>query len=131
MYKAIILVLITLCSSAISAQVIKDSLLIDNHYRTFYFNRPNADSKNASLIFAMHGSGGNALDFMKNAAKLEAKSETENFIIVYPQGYKNYWNECRKASTVAANLENINEDAFFTKMIDYFKGKYNINDKHA
>ncbi|WP_221391217.1 PHB depolymerase family esterase [Dyadobacter sp. NIV53] len=124
------LLLITSFLSA-KAQVISDSLLIDGRYRIFYFNKPKTAAKNASLIFAIHGSGGNAKDFMKNAAKLETRSDTENFILVFPQGYKNYWNECRKASTVAANLENIDEDAFFTGMINYFKTNYKINGQHV
>ena len=109
MRKILVIAFLSICSLSIKAQAICDSLLIDGHYRTFCFNKPKAATKNASLIFAMHGSGGNALGLMKIAAKLENKAEAENFIMVYPQGYKNYWNECRKASTVAANLENIDE----------------------
>jgi len=127
MNKILIIISLTFFSLSASAQVISDSLLIDGHYRTFYFNKPKT-TKNASLIFAMHGSGGTAKGFMDRAAKLESKSEAENFIIVYPQGYKNYWNECRKASTAVANVENIDEDAFFSKVIDYFKTNYQIND---
>jgi len=131
MYKSLLLSILTLSSLSLPAQIISDSLLIEGHYRSFHFNKPRAESKNASLVFAIHGSGGMARDFMKNAAKLESKAGSENFILVYPQGYKRYWNECRKASTVAANLENINEDAFFSAMIDYFKTKYHINEKHV
>ena len=131
MLKPVFIIFLTICCFSAKAQVVTDSLLIDGHYRTFYFNKPKTGFKNGSLIFAMHGSGGNAKDFMKNAAKLEMKSEAENFIIVFPQGYKNYWNECRKASTVAANLENIDEDAFFSKITNYFKANYQINDQHV
>lgn len=49
--------------------------------------------------------------------------------MVYPNGYKRYWNECRKAATSAANIENINESGFFNGMIDYFSERYNINRK--
>lgn len=130
MYRILIAISLTFFSLSAHAQALSDSILIDGHYRTFYFNKPKT-TKNASLIFAMHGSGGTAKGFMNNAAKLETKSEAENFIIVYPQGYKNYWNECRKASTAVANIENIDEDAFFSKIIDYFKTNYQINDQHV
>jgi len=129
MYK--IFILSFLCFFSAKAQLISDSLLIEGHYRTFYFNTPPAGSKNASLVFAIHGSGGDPQSFIKYAAKLEQKAASENFILVYPKGYKSYWNECRKASTAAANLENINEDAFFSGMIIYFKNKYKINEKHV
>jgi len=131
MRKSLLIGILSILSLLSNAQTIKDSLLIDGHYRVFYFNKPKSDTKNASLVFAMHGSGGKAVDFMKNASKLESKAAAENFILVFPQGYKFYWNECRKASTAAANLENIDENAFFSGMIDYFKTKYKINEKHV
>jgi polyhydroxybutyrate depolymerase len=112
------------------SQMVTDSLLIDGHYRTFHFNIPVA-ANNASLVFILHGSGGKGLDMVKATAKLEARSATDKIIIVYPDGYKNYWNECRKAATSAANLENINEQTFFTAMIAYFKTKHSINTKHV
>ncbi len=111
------------------AQLISDSLLIDEHYRTFNFNKP--ASAKASIIFVLHGSGGSGKGVMGGAAKLEAISENENILIVYPDGYKKYWNECRKAATSAANLENINDNSFFSQMIDYFISHYQINPKQV
>ncbi len=124
-----LLLVITLVSA--QGQVITDSLLIDDHYRVFYFKKPGSNGKNGSLVFAIHGSGGDPLNFMKNAAKLEDRSVLDNFILVYPKGYKSFWNECRKASTVEANQININEEKFFGAMITYFKENYGINEKQV
>jgi polyhydroxybutyrate depolymerase len=49
--------------------------------------------------------------------------------VVYPNGYLHFWNECRKYSNAVANKEDINEQAFFTAMINYFQIKYSIS-KH-
>lgn len=110
-----------------SAQLVNDSLLIEGHYRTFHYFKP--AKRGSSLVFALHGSGGNAKQMIKFGANLESMSAAENLIMVYPDGYKRFWNECRKASPAAANKENINEEAFFSKMIDYFKTKYGADDK--
>ena len=75
----------------------------------------------------MHGSGGNANDMIKHTAKLEAIAVKEKLLLVYPEGYKRYWNECRKFATSLANKEDINEQAFFNAMIDYFNKKYGID----
>jgi polyhydroxybutyrate depolymerase len=123
--KSIILFAIFLGYTA-SAQVITDSILVDGHYRTFNFRDP-GETTRTSLIFIMHGSGGNGKDMMRSAIKLEEKSKTERLLLVYPDGYLHYWNECRKAATSKANLENINENAFFEQMIDYFKQKYRVD----
>ncbi len=131
MLKKLLLALTFFPCVFVKAQIAKDSLLIENHYRVFYFNKPQSAKTGASLIFAMHGSGGDPLSLVNKTKKLEAQAATENFILVYPAGYKRYWNECRKASTAAANQENIDEEAFFSQMITYFKTKYKINDKHV
>ncbi|MCP9770509.1 poly(3-hydroxybutyrate) depolymerase [Lacihabitans sp. LS3-19] len=111
------------------AQTLSDSLLIDNNYRSFYFVPTNLP--NASLIFVLHGSQGDGIGIRNNPSEknLEALAPKENILMVYPNGYKRYWNECRKTANSAANLENINEEAFFGQMIDYFKSKYAIDDK--
>lgn len=112
-------------------QVITDSLLIENHTRTFHYNQPKQPGENASLVFILHGSGGNGRNMIKAASKLEEKSVSENIILVYPDAYKNFWNECRKAATSAANLENINENDFFKKMIEYFTNRFQINSRNV
>lgn len=108
-------------------QVVSDSLLIEGHYRSFYFSGTQPLAANASLIFILHGSGGNGKDMMKSAVKLAAVAQKENLMLVYPNGYLHYWNECRKEANSKANLENINENAFFEGMINYFKEKKAID----
>jgi polyhydroxybutyrate depolymerase len=75
----------------------------------------------------MHGSGGSSADIVKHTVKLEAIAGKEKLLLVYPNGYRRYWNECRKFSNAAANKENINEEAFFRAMIDLFIVKYSID----
>ena len=113
-------------SNSISAQVMSDSILVDGHYRTFHFNKPGS-SPRASLIFILHGSGGNGKAMMDRTTKLAEKAVAEKILLVYPDGYKRYWNECRKAATSLANQENIDENTFFDQMIIYFKTKYQID----
>ena len=125
--KKIIVSVLLLVSLHAHSQLITDSVLIEQHYRTFNYNSPASDIKGGSLMFVMHGSGGNSIEVMKHAVKLEAVSAKDKLLVVYPNGYQHYWNECRKYSNASANKENINEEAFFTAMINYFKKKYSIN----
>ncbi len=68
---------------------------------------------------------------MDRTANLRQKTVNENVLLVYPNGYKKYWNECRKVASSLANQENINEEAFFGGMIDYFGKKYKIDEKQV
>src|SRR6267378_8318854 len=108
-----------------------DSLLIDGHYRTFHFNKQQSLRDNASLVFVLHGSGGSGKEIAGSALKLEAKAPGENLLLVYPDGYKKYWNECRKTADSRANIENIDEITFFDSMIHYFKKNFSINERHV
>jgi polyhydroxybutyrate depolymerase len=109
------------------AQLLADSILIEGHYRTFLFDKPAINYAKKSLLFVLHGSGGSGAQIMTGAKKLAAIAESENILMVYPDGYLHFWNECRKASTAIANKENINEEDFFNSMIQYFKKKYGID----
>ncbi len=125
--KKILVVLFLFISCIAHSQLVTDSVLIEGHYRSFMYNTPTVDIKNGTLMFLMHGSGGSSTDMIKHSAKLEALSATEKLLVVYPNGYQHYWNECRKYSNAAANKEDINEAAFFTAMINYFQKKYSIS----
>lgn len=122
MQKTLFFLLFFGIAHAASSQLVSDSVLIEGHYRTFHFLKP-AQPK-ASLLFVLHGSGGNGRRMRNGAQKLEAIAPAENILMVYPDGYKNYWNECRKTAQSAANLENINDNAFFEQMIAYFEKKF-------
>ncbi len=61
------------------------------------------------LVFSIHGGGGNAVDHMDHRAAheglLNAKADAEKFLVIYPQGGREYraqvpkrgyyWNDCR------------------------------------
>ncbi len=112
---------------AAHAQVLGDSLTIDGNRRTFFFNKPPESFKNPSLVFVLHGSGGNGRDMMQGATNMDQRARNENTLVVYPSGYKRYWNECRKASFAEANTEDVNEQAFFAGMIAYFHKRYGVD----
>jgi polyhydroxybutyrate depolymerase len=116
-----------LFSIGASAQLVSDSFLIDGHYRTFHFNQPAEDIANGSLFFILHGSGGNGIKSMKGAKKILSIADSENLMLVFPDGYKRNWNECRKNAPAAANMEDVDENTFFTKMIDYCVANYKID----
>ncbi len=125
--NSLLLIITLLFFVGATAQVINDSILIDGHVRSLHFNKPSASNKNASLIFVLHGSGGNGIETMRGAAKLIALAESEHLLMVFPDGYKKNWNECRKMAPAAANVENIDENTFFSQMIAYCVTNYKIN----
>lgn len=114
-------------SFTIQAQFQSDSIPIEGHYRSFHYKKPALLNASPSLLFLMHGSGGSGSGMAKTTGNLQAIAEKENLLIVYPDGFGKYWNECRRYSTAAANTEDINEQAFFNAMINYFDNLYKID----
>ncbi|MGC4036315.1 MAG: poly(3-hydroxybutyrate) depolymerase [Chitinophagaceae bacterium] len=124
MHRLFLLSLFITGATAAYSQFASDSILIEGHYRSFHYKQPVGDIKNHVIIFIMHGSGGNGLQMTEPAKHLQTEAEGMAFFLVYPDGYKNYWNECRKNATSLANKEDINEQAFFSAMLHYFQTKY-------
>lgn len=132
MYRLLFCLGLMIASNGVWATgIVKDSLLIEGYYRSFCFKEPTHKTKGGSLVFAIHGSGGIAENFMKQTEKIDELMSRDNFMLVFPQGYKRYWNECRKASTAEANRIDINEEAFFEAMIDYFVKNYGLDRKRV
>jgi len=94
-------------------KIVDDSIRIEGYWRSFHFRKPNVKSKGFSLVFVMHGSGGSGPAMMKRVPEFDGIADQEKMIAVFPSGYKNFWNECRKKSTAEANAIDINEQAFF------------------
>lgn len=118
-------------SMSAHAELLTDSILIEGHFRVFHFVKPEIAAKNQSLLFILHGSGGNGVGIRKGAIHFESVAQQEGALIVYPDGYKKYWNECRKSATSEANLEDINDPAFFQSMIAYFTNRHSVNPKRV
>jgi polyhydroxybutyrate depolymerase len=110
-----------------------DSLQIGEYSRSFLFHKPANVSNKPKLVFVLHGSGGSGkliAQFTENWFSKLA-DERGDVLVVYPNGYKNHWNECRKEANFEANLLNIDDNTFFEKMIDYFVQKYRVNRKQV
>ncbi|MFT4154045.1 alpha/beta hydrolase family esterase [Parafilimonas sp.] len=107
------------------------SVTVDNYTRRFIYHIPKQLSPNPKLIIAYHGSKlkgfmmqiftGHEFDLLADKYK--------DAIIVYPEGYKGHWNDCRKEAPFEAKQKNLNDVEFTQKIIDFFKTEYSINEK--
>lgn len=124
--------LVLIASQHLRAQeLVSDSVLIDGHYRSFHYIKPAQGQMRTNLLFILHGSGGTGVWYRRNVLNFEPQAAAAGVLLVYPDGYKRYWNECRRYATSAANVENINEEKFFRAMIRFFSEKYSISTNHA
>jgi polyhydroxybutyrate depolymerase len=106
-----------------------DTVMVDSLTREFSYHLPSHISAHPRLIFVLHGSTGSpAIMQMSTGHEFDRLADTHgDAIIVYPAGYHGYWNDCRKKGTYESKKLNLDDVAFFGKMIAYFKSKYQID----
>jgi len=118
-----------LINSASSAQY--DSIPYDGNDRTYLLHLPTEylETDSVPLVIAMHGGFGSAIN-LQTQSQLSVKADTENFIVVYPEGVKSgfnirTWNAgwcCGYASS-----SNIDDAGFISTLLDTLISKYSID----
>lgn len=110
---------------------------VDGLTRSYLLNLPPSYDKGANfpLVIALHGGGGSAKQ-AEESYRLTQKSNTEQTIIVYPEGVQNdgvlklrTWNAgtcCQYA--VEKQIDDVH---FISTLIDQLVGKYKINPKRV
>jgi polyhydroxybutyrate depolymerase len=111
----------------------KGVVMIEGRERDFKYHLPGKLSANPRLMIVYHGSGINAniIQIFTGHEFDELADKENNTIIVYPNGYKNNWNDCKKIAPYEAKALNINDVEFTRQIIQYFRRHYNTADAYA
>lgn len=110
----------------------REQLTVGALNRTFSFYAPARSEPQPALIFVLHGSDGSG-DLMRRMSlfRFDTLADQHGAIVVYPDGYEKFWNDCRASADYAANIEKIDDSAFFAAMIDHFVQTRNIDPKRV
>jgi polyhydroxybutyrate depolymerase len=100
--------------------------------RTYLLYMP-ADLKHgAPVVFALHGSMGNPEQMrVATGYGFERLADEHGFAVVYPQGYKSYWNDCRAAAPFETSRLNIDDVGFLRALIAKLHTDIGIDPKRA
>jgi len=85
--------------------------------RTYYLHRPASLTGPAPLLFALHGGGSGALVRAAQTG-FNAIADREGFVVVYPQGLGDGWNDGRDTPFLLERQQNADDVGFFRVMID-------------
>ena len=108
------------------------ALELDEQPRTFHWYKPASFKQGAPLVVVLHGSRGAGEQIRAATAyEFDVLAERHGFMVVYPDGYQNHWNDCRRSADYAANQEGIDDVAFFKAMIEHFTTKMLIDNRRV
>ena len=90
--------------------------------RTFTSYVPQGCPPNAPLLVVLHGSNGNAEQIRRYTGyEFEHLAEEHKFTVVYPNGYRGYWNDIRRKGGYAAKKRDIDDVKFLRTLVEVFQ----------
>ncbi|KYK35392.1 MAG: phospholipase [Theionarchaea archaeon] len=106
-----------------------NSIEVDGLTRTYIAHVPPSydEMTPTPLVLVLHGGGGSAQK-MVNFTGFNTLSDQEGFIVVYPNGVENHWNDGRGVHKYRAHRENIDDVTFISALIDRLTQEYTIDE---
>jgi polyhydroxybutyrate depolymerase len=112
-----------------------DSIMHGGLERTFIFYVPASCtfSDEQPLLFVLHGTYGSGEGIMADLTlgSINDLSENEGFIVVYPDGLENVWNDGRGIQKYRSHRENIDDVGLISDLVDHFEDELNIDENRV
>lgn len=109
------------------------SLFFDGRNRTYNVYVPQSLSQfeSVALVLVLHGGGGTGEGMEKlTLSRFHDLAERDGFIVVYPDGVENHWNDGRELQDTAFR-ENIDDVGFIAALIDELSTQYPIDTRRV
>ncbi len=112
---------------SLSARLQQATLRVGDRERTFRYYVPKRRSLHPALVFVFHGSDGDGQRARTAFGyEFDRLADEHEFIAIYPDGFEQHWNDCRKAAPFAANRLDIDDVKFTRALVDIF-----VRERHA
>ena len=111
------------------------SIAFDGLTRSYRIHIPEGynDIKSNALVFVLHGGGGSGENMENELTKqgFNQLASQHNFIVVYPDGIENKWNDGRSKISDNESFYDVDDVGFFTYLIDELSVEFNIYDDNV
>lgn len=124
----VLFVILFFATEIYSAGLFKKTVEHQGIKRTFYLYLPANEVAGFGVVFVLHGGGGDSRKVMAlTKDSFNLLSQRYNFVVVYPDGYKGYFNDGRKKPPYEAFRKNIDDVGFFQKILQFLYEMYGID----
>ncbi|MDD5748607.1 MAG: PHB depolymerase family esterase [Actinomycetota bacterium] len=95
--------------------------------RTYHVHIPPSYTQSTPLplVFVLHGGGGTGIG-MERLTHMDEVADSGGFIVVYPEGIDNQWNDGRP--TINPEVDDV---GFFEKMLEKLESDYSVDEKRV
>jgi len=115
-------------SPALSGRAMPETLHVGDRKRSYIEYAPRNLPPHSPLIIVLHGSLMDGLAMRKMTGyEFDKLADKDKFVVLYPDGYKNDWNDCSKAGDVPAKREHVDDLGFVRALIAKEKAKFGID----
>ena len=111
-------------SAALQAATIR----VGGHARTYRAYVPAGLPPHAPLVLVLHGSNIDGVTMRQwTGYEFDEQADRHGFAVLYPDGYKKNWNDCRRDATFAAKTENIDDVGFLRALVAKYQADLGID----
>ncbi len=100
-------------------------LVVDGRERTYIVQAPKEPRGPLPVVFFFHGGGGRGAN-MANVGFREMVAK-EQFLAVYPDGWRGNWNDGRNAPRIISHREGVDDVKFVRAIVDDLATRYEID----
>src|SRR5262249_29110271 len=114
---------LALVATAAAAEPIGEAtrrvITVGGRERTFIEYVPKTLKPGAPLLFVLHPSGGDAASMRRYSNyEFDELADKHGFLVVYPDGFENTWNDCRAGSPYSAKRLKIDDAGFIKSLLN-------------
>jgi polyhydroxybutyrate depolymerase len=96
----------------LSATIRQSTVRVGGKDRTYLTYVPTNLPPQAALVIVLHGSAMDGARMRRcTGYEIDCLADHHGFVVLYPDGYRRNWNDCRKDATFPAKRENIDDIA--------------------
>jgi len=118
----------TIAEPDLPGRFTQHELRIHERLRTYSLYTPALPAADPAVIFVLHGSKGSGAAVRgQSAYEFDQLADQHGYLLVYPDGFENHWNDCRGSANYTANTQNIDDVGFLTALLDSLAGQYGVD----
>jgi polyhydroxybutyrate depolymerase len=116
----------------LSASIRRKAVSVGDRERMFLIYAPARLPSGSPLVIVLHGSGMDGSRMrVCTGYRFDRLADQLGFVVLYPDGYRRNWNDCRKRATFPAKLQNIDDMSFIRALIARVLAEHSIDKRQV